>query len=103
MFPLKSGTRCKFRLADVICPDRQQILSQITPDLEVGGEIVLLSDGGTEPQQYAIVEVPGIAAPLIVPVSRIQQNGEPIEKRTSDAAVPREPDEARYEKVGLKS
>lgn len=96
MFQLKSGTRCRFRLSDVICPDRQQVVSQITPELEVSGEIVLFSDGGNEPEQYAIIEVGGIAAPLIVPVARLQAMGEHIQPvAQNDSSL-----DSRYEKVG---
>jgi hypothetical protein len=93
---LKSGTRCRFRLADVICPDKQQVSSQITPELEVSGEIVLFSDGDNEPQQYAIIEVEGIAAPLIVPVARLQATAQQKEDAKEAPATV----ETRYEKVG---
>jgi hypothetical protein len=93
---LKSGTRCKFRLSDVICPDKQQVVSQITPELEVSGEIVLFSDGDNEPQQYAIIEVEGIVAPLIVPIARLQATTEQNQSVKEAPAA----DETRYEKVG---
>src|SRR5262245_35900339 len=97
MFPLKSGTKCRFRLADVICPDKKQIIDQITPELAVSGEIVLFSDGGNEPEQYAIIEVEGIGAPLIVPVARLQASQElqSAEPRGAPAHV-----DTRYENVG---
>ena len=97
MFPLKSGTRCRFRLSDVICPDKQQIVTQITPELEVSGEVVLLSDGGDKPEQYAIIEVAGIGAPLIVPVALLKEGQIPAEKAASQE--PGQLDK-RYEKVG---
>ena len=102
MFPLQSGTRCRFRLSDVICPDKQQVVSQITPELEVSGEIVLFSDGDGEPQQYAIIEVEGIAAPLIVPVARLNAMVEQESAKEAPAAgkTPVPPVETRYEKVG---
>ncbi len=99
MFQLKNGTRCRFRLCDVMCPDRQQVVSQITPELEVSGEVVLLSDSGDEPEQYAIIEVGGIAAPLIVPVARLQ-GMEP--EMASPDSVPAHVD-TRYEKIGQES
>ena len=66
--PLKNGTRCRFRLSDVICPDRGHVVQQVTPELEVTGEIVVLSDHGEQPDRFAIIEVEGIASPLIVAV-----------------------------------
>ena len=65
-------SRCSFRLRDVICPDRLQVLQQIAADLEVAGEVVFLSDRGTDRDRFAIIEVEGIASPLIVPVERLQ-------------------------------
>ena len=98
MFPLKSGTKCRFRLSDVICPDRKQVIDQITPELEVAGEIVLFSDGGTEPEQYAIIEVEGIGAPLIVPVTRLQSS-EAGTKAAGQSQAPATVD-TQYENVG---
>jgi hypothetical protein len=66
------GHECRFRLADVICPDRQQMLNQITADLEVSGRITFLSDEGERKDCFAIIEVDGIGSPLIVPVERLQ-------------------------------
>ena len=98
MSTIKSGTRCRFRLSDVICPDRQQIVSQITPELEVSGEIVLFSDGGENPEQYAIIEVEGIGAPLIVPVARLAARPEGDEQAAAKEASSHI--DTRYEKVG---
>ncbi len=69
---LKTGARVAFRLEDVICPDFDQIVAQMGPDLSVSGEIVLLSDRGKELHQFAIVNVAGVHGPLIVPVGKLQ-------------------------------
>ena len=69
---IKTGSRVAFHLEDVICPDFDQIMSQIGPDLAVTGEIVLLSDRGEEAGHFAIVNVPGIHGPLIVPVGKVR-------------------------------
>ena len=98
MFQLKSGTRCRFKLRDIICPDKEQVVTQITPELEVSGEIVLFSDSGDEPQQYAIIEVGGITAPLIVPVARLEAVGEQVQETVPVA----DPVDSRYEKIGHK-
>ncbi len=66
------GKKCRFKLADVICPDQQHAVLQITPGIELSGEIVSLSDYGDQPDRFAIIEVEGIASPLIVPVERLQ-------------------------------
>jgi hypothetical protein len=93
MSGFQKGNSCRFRLADVICPDRQQVLNQITPDLEVTGQVTLLSDAGEVPAQFAVIEVPGIAAPLIVPVAK-------LEAVTGTADETAGSLEERYEKIG---
>lgn len=72
--------RCRIRLADVICPDRAQVLQQLTPDLEVEGEVVFLSDHGQEPERFAIVEVKGVLSPLIVPIEHVKFAARPVEE-----------------------
>ena len=94
------GKRCRFRLRDVICPDRQQILSQITPEMEVSGEVAFLSDHGQDQDYFAIIEVTGIASPLIVPVARLETvEGEPVREATSNNPVA----DVRYERASLES
>ncbi len=68
----KTRRQCRFRLTDVLCPDHQQVLRQLTADLEVTGEIVFLSDRGQDPDRFAIIEVQGVLSPLIVPVDRLR-------------------------------
>ncbi len=71
--------QCSFRLADVLCPDASQVLKELTPELEVNGEVVFMSDSGERPDHFAIVSVEGILSPLIVPTEHL---------RTSDNAMP---------------
>ena len=66
------GKSCRFKLENVICPERERILLQVTADLEVEGEIVFMSDEGRKPNRFAIVEVEGVLSPFIVPVDCIQ-------------------------------
>ncbi len=80
----KSGAAVAFRLSDVICPDGQQVANQMTPELEVCGRILFLSDCGSHRDHFAVIDVRGILSPLIVPVSRLRP------------AVP-----ARQQKAGL--
>ena len=65
---LKTGAEVVFRLGDAICPDFEQIADQLGPDLAVNGEVVLLSDGGSQKMKFAVIDVRGICTPLIVPV-----------------------------------
>jgi len=81
---IERGKRCRFKLADIICPDRRQALMQITADLEVTGEIVFLSNQGSEPDQFVIVEVEGILSPLVVSTHRLHPIVEAGASRTRD-------------------
>lgn len=47
-------------------------MSQITPELEVTGKVVLLSDSGGETERFAVLEVNGLHSPLVVPVERLR-------------------------------
>ena len=67
-----SGALVKFRIASVMCPDYEEILTQLTRDLEISGRVVLLSDSGNQKSQYAVVEVAGLLVPLVVPVDQLE-------------------------------
>lgn len=68
---VNTGSRVAFRIADARCPAFEQIIAQIGPDLTVSGEVVLLSDSGSDKDHFVIVNVDGINAPLIVPVKKL--------------------------------
>jgi hypothetical protein len=70
----KSGNYVAFQLSDVMCPDLEQLLAQIGPELSVAGEVVMLSDNGEQQEHFAIVNVTGIAMPLIVPVAKLSES-----------------------------
>jgi len=72
---LTRGKSCRFKLADVISPERELVLLQITADIEVEGEILFLSDKGQQPNRFAIIEVEGVLSPMIVPVNKVQPAG----------------------------
>lgn len=69
---LGSGTSVRFRLADVMCPDVYDTRERITDDLEVSGRVVFLSDSGQQKEHYAVVQVEGIVAPLVVGVEQLK-------------------------------
>jgi len=66
-----SGTQVRFRLRDVLTPDLERILEEVTPELEVTGEVMFLSDCGSQREQFAIVSMGGTMSPLVVPVDRL--------------------------------
>ena len=69
---LESGQKVRFQLSQVVCPEHDRLIEKITEGLEISGRIVYLSDGGDQKDFYAIVEVSGIATPLIIPVSQLE-------------------------------
>ena len=70
--PLQSGSCVSFRLGDAICPGFGQIASQIGPDVRICGEVAFFSDRGRDNGHFAIIAVEGVAAPLIVPVAKLE-------------------------------
>jgi len=76
---MKSGTQVRFKLSSVVCPDRQQIVENITNHLNLTGKVVQLSDAGEKQDFYAIVYVDGINNPLIVPTGEIEICSSPPE------------------------
>jgi hypothetical protein len=85
---IEQGQRFRFRLGDVICPDRHEAISQITPELEVNGKVVFLSDQGEQAERFAVLEVSGLYSPLIVPLERLEPTVEQGE--TDQRTMPRE-------------
>ncbi len=73
--PISTGTIATFRISDAACPDARQVLRQVGPELMVTGQVTYLSDSGDRKVHYAIIEVEGIHAPLIVRVDRLRVSG----------------------------
>ena len=75
---MKAGASVAFRLIDVVCPDFDQVVNQLGPELRVTGQVAFISDRGAEEGCFAIVDVSGIHTPLIVPMARVTplSNGE---------------------------
>lgn len=77
--PPKTGERVSFRLSEVVCPGVEEAIRLIGPELEVAGNVVVVSDGPTQRAEYVVVEVPGILTPMIVPVSMLSgRSGETV-------------------------
>ena len=70
---LEPGAKVRFQLSNAVCPEKEDILESITEELKVSGEVLYLSDSGTNRGQYAIVDVAGIMAPIIVPIDNIEK------------------------------
>jgi hypothetical protein len=92
----KNGSIASFNVADVVCPDLLQITNQIGPELEISGEVDYLSDGGDPSRKFAVINVPGIYAPLIVPVERLRA----LAEKSPAPKFDRKPSVARRAEVG---
>jgi hypothetical protein len=60
-----------FRILDVYIPDPTKILMDLHGGDVLQGKVIDLSDSGTEKEAFLVIEVEGIAQPLIVPAGRI--------------------------------
>lgn len=67
-----SGSRVRFALGKVVCPDPEEVPRQIDTELEIEGLVEFLSDYGKVESHFAIVRVKGIHVPLIVPVKKLE-------------------------------
>lgn len=61
----------KFRKRDVFWPEATEMLLDLHGDDPLEGTIVALSDSGSERDAYAVIEVDGIARPLMVPIDHV--------------------------------
>ena len=83
---LSPGQKVQFKLADIHLPDIAEVLSRMTDDVELTGQITLLSDQGEHRSAFAVIEVKGILMPLIVPASCLNATTAQSE---APASVPR--------------
>lgn len=70
---LFNGAAVAFQLGDVHCPEPTEITARMAEDLQLQGTIVFLSDNGEKKEHYAIVDVRGLATPIIVPVDKLNR------------------------------
>jgi len=60
--------RASFTIGDVMCPNVIDILRSAGPGLAVRGRVLYFSDDGQERDGFAVMDVEGIASPMVVPV-----------------------------------
>jgi len=68
---LARGGLVRFRIRDVFYPSAIEALRQVTEDAQVCGRLLFFSDAGRQRGQYAVIDVEGMAAPVIVSVDRL--------------------------------
>ena len=60
-----------FRIRDVYYPDAEKLLSDLHGDDLLQGRVLDVSDDGAARAAFAVVEVEGLAQPVIVPSTRV--------------------------------
>ena len=63
--------RVRFKIRDVYYPDPTKVLLDLHGEDLLAGMVVDISDSGMQVDAFVVVEVEGIAEPVIVPVGRI--------------------------------
>jgi hypothetical protein len=61
-----------FKIKHVYVPDPAQILMELHGDDLLQGKIIDSSDSGFQQEAFAVVEVEGLARPVVVPMNRIR-------------------------------
>lgn len=63
-----------FQINDIYIPDPGQILNELHGNDLLQGRVIDMSDGGTELEAFAVVEVDGLKQPVIVPMNCIKSS-----------------------------
>jgi hypothetical protein len=63
-----------FQINDIYIPDPYQILNQLHGNDLLQGKVIDVSDGGTQLEAFAVVEVDGLKQPVVVPMNRIKSS-----------------------------
>ena len=61
-----------FKIGDVYFPDPAKILRELHGEDLLQGKVIDVSDSGREEGAFVVVEVEGLAEPVVVPVARIE-------------------------------
>jgi hypothetical protein len=84
---LEKRKEVAFRLEDVFCPDQEVVLSHLEGGLEVIGKVSFFSDNGTDKEGFAIVDVPGLLVPVVVPRDRLRNLPERQPERETEKSL----------------
>ncbi|MCB9851386.1 MAG: hypothetical protein H6817_11860 [Phycisphaerales bacterium] len=71
-----ASSQASFLVAEVLCPDVEEVLRSFGPNVRIRGRILYYSDGDDRENRFAIMEVEGVHTPLIVPVDCLRYEGE---------------------------
>ena len=62
----------RFRVVDIYFPDPSKVLLDLHHDEEIEGEVIDLSDSGSDKEVYAVIKVEGLEQLLTVPTERLE-------------------------------
>ena len=65
--------RVSFRILDIYIPDPLDVLLRLRNDEKLEGTVIDLSDDGTPEGKFAVVAVPEMSEPVIVPVKLVNE------------------------------
>lgn len=68
--------QASFLVGKVLCPDVDEVLRSIGPNVRVRGRVLYYSDDGDRRDGFAIMDVDGMHMPMIVPVDCLQYEAE---------------------------
>ena len=63
--PLRGSVQ--FRIADIIHPSPVFVLRQLFENNVLEGEVIAVTHDGSEPDNFLVLNVPGVSEPVIVP------------------------------------
>jgi hypothetical protein len=61
----------RFKISDIYLPDPLIILNKLHGEDTLEGRVVDISDSGTRPEEFAVIEVPDLDQMIIVPLKRV--------------------------------
>lgn len=63
----------RFRIRDAYHPPSQELLGSLFGERRLRGRVTAISDNGEPGGGFAVVEVEGLAEPVIVPLSCVEE------------------------------
>jgi hypothetical protein len=65
--------RVRFKISDIYLPDPLVILNQLHGEDVLEGHLLDISESPTGPEQFAVVQVPGLDQLIIVPLGSVNE------------------------------
>jgi hypothetical protein len=62
----------RFKISDIYLPDPLVVLTKLHGEDMLQGRVVEISDGGVQPERFAVIDVPELDQMIIVPLERVK-------------------------------